>query len=164
MSLNPNQFKLFYSADELQRSLTDSGDRNRPTNPNGVGFTGQKESMQDMWSRKLAQSQASPATGEHGSGVYNSIAGEGFRPHAKLLVNHDNRGGASLNDGHHRLAAAADIERTTGKPQWINAEHTAPGMERRDPHLGPIRKVAAPVNARYSVGEDLLAKLTQALG
>jgi hypothetical protein len=130
--LNPNQFKLFYGAQELQDAITDSNDRNvlydaaageMMRDDNGIL---QKESMPDMWSRKLQESKQREGYG-HGSGVYDSMMSEGVRPHTSLKLYHADQPGVNnkrvIADGHHRVAAAADIERTTGKNMWIFTDH-----------------------------------------
>lgn len=126
--LNPNQFKLFYGAQELQNAVTRSGDREYLADEEGNVYRDEegnfaRESLPQMWDRKLEESKKPEYTG-HGSGVYDSMMSEGVRPHTSLTVHHptpDN--GLQLADGHHRLAAAADIERTTGKNMWIFTNH-----------------------------------------
>lgn len=67
---------------------------------------------------KLAESM-SDTSWVHGSGVYRSIQDNGFQGHITM-------GGRNINEGHHRLAAAADIEAKTGKTQWIGLDHEGP--------------------------------------
>ena len=130
--VNPDQFQMFYSANELKHSLTDSGDRRDikgRINAEG-GIHWDRESMPDMWSRKLDEAKQPSSTGDHGSGVYDSIQSEGLRPHFTAPIYHQSGGGTQLEDGHHRVAAAADVETKTGKTQWIPASHYDAGTQR----------------------------------
>jgi hypothetical protein len=127
MSLNPNQFKLFYSGQELQDSITRSWDIDEDE-----GDTG----LESMWNRKLEESMAHPRSGQHGAGVYDSIREEGFRPHVRLGVHWGDQPGTDtpdlhIEEGHHRLASAAALERETGQPQWINVDNYDRGLSFR---------------------------------
>jgi hypothetical protein len=128
---DPNQFKLFYGAQELQNHITESIDQEKG------------ETLPQMWDRKVAESKTEDGV-THGSGVYRSMAEHGWqkskdvvqgaegelgRPNDRgLTVNHHaepGRPGAHLLGGHHRVAALADIERTTGRDQWIPVNNVA---------------------------------------
>lgn len=61
-----------------------------------------------MWRAKLQEAQVPGGIARpHGSGVYDSIAKEGFK--GTLPLSHDEPTRLSLADGHHRVAAAAAI-------------------------------------------------------
>jgi hypothetical protein len=134
--LNPNQFKLFYGAQELQNSITKSGDLKATIDSDGYmqrdeEGSFQYETLPEMWSRKVQESKQREGSG-HGSGVYDSMLSEGVRPHTSLRVHHVSSGDdLQVSDGHHRVAAAADIERTTGRNMWIFTDHADNYTQRR---------------------------------
>lgn len=106
---NPNQFKLFYGGQELQNTITESGDM----------FD--HENLDQMWDRKAEEAKVPGNVRGHGAGVYDSLKSQGYNG-MPLTVSHDRRGTYVYN-GHHRIAAAAAIERETGKNVWIPVEH-----------------------------------------
>jgi hypothetical protein len=136
----PNQLAMFYGAQDLKAQINESHDTGPITeyaSHYGLSsgdlesgeFVGEHEELHEMWGRKLAESKMGPETGVHGSGVHQSISEEGWRPHANVVLHHargeDGWGGdeVRVHDAHHRIAAAADIEETSGKPVWINVLH-----------------------------------------
>lgn len=146
-NVHPIQFQMFYGAQEMKDMITDSGDRGSiGSNASYYGLssgaradpdvTGEKESMDEMWERKTAESKSDDYT-VHGSGVHKSIMDEGFRAHTKVTLNWDDSEDygeepeVRLGDAHHRVAAAADIEKTTGRNIWINANHSDPNLRYR---------------------------------
>jgi hypothetical protein len=109
--LHPQQMKLFMTGTELKGEITSSIDR------------APMQSMDDMWKRKLRESK-----GEHwhGGGTHASLKERGWvGPGPELF--HTTIPGAipewdkeelGVSDAHHRIAAAADIEkRSKGKRQ-----------------------------------------------
>lgn len=111
-NVQPHQFKLFMTPGEIMGSVTGSGDR----------WTGLNETMSEMWDRKEEESRVPlhvRRSGEvlHGSGVYDSIAKEGVTSHVEIRPRVD--GGLFMRNGHHRVAAAAAVERDTGRQQYI---------------------------------------------
>lgn len=134
--LNPNQLKLFMSGTEWQRSITDS------TDLSGRGA----DALSDLWAEKEAQARQPAAfkvhdvqwrggrgqrvtIGEarnsaHGAGLYDSMKERGYDP----TVSHGAAYGPTILtegedftqwEGHHRVAAAAAVERDTGQPVYI---------------------------------------------
>jgi hypothetical protein len=112
--VNPDQFKLFMSGEEWKQSVTASTDG----------------PIDKVWPRKEAESKSARGRdmfGAHGAGVYDSMKKHGYNPDVHdegwnwspptILVNTDGR--KKQFDGHHRVAAAAAIERETGKPVWL---------------------------------------------
>lgn len=116
--VHPNQFKLFMSPSELIGSVTGSGDR----------LTGLNETMSEMWNRKEKESRGPRQVSKHGytlshgSGVYNSIASEGVTSHVFVRPGET---GLYMENGHHRVAAAAAVERETGRQQYIPVNYSA---------------------------------------
>jgi len=129
---NPNQFKLFYGAQELKSAITQSYDVDI-----GEGDT----DLNSMWERKLSESKMPESSGEHGAGVYESLLREGVRPRTKLTVQWGDERPVGddepddvhrmIHEGHHRVASAADIEEKTGRAMWINVDHYDYGQKQR---------------------------------
>lgn len=141
--MNPDQFKLFMSANEWKDSIEGSTDLY------------QDQTLDELWDDKLRESKATGG-GVHGAGSYASLEKEGFReginPNRGELYNQDGyvyhgADGKTVNapfwgysgpsilvdkkgrniqaEGHHRIAAAADIEKKTGKTMWIPANYNS---------------------------------------
>jgi hypothetical protein len=134
--LSPMQFKLFWGANELKDAITHSHDVKRGFSVDDT--TGKEtwthEPMDKMWGRKLAESKA--------EGLHSSILENGFNdsgspvnlvseePH-QLVGGWKPRYedtpqplGLRAGDGQHRIAAAADIETTTGRNIWITPNYS----------------------------------------
>lgn len=118
MSLGPQftQLQMLMTGSELKKSITSSLDQ-RYTDG----------SLEGMWDRKVAQSQKPAGSGGPGAGVYDSLKERGYddsrsySPH--LTMDHfDNQ--REIPDGHHRVAAAAQLEKDTGKPVYIPVRHS----------------------------------------
>jgi hypothetical protein len=114
----PVQLKLFMGAQEWQGSVTDSFDR----------WTHKDETMDELWRSKLHE--AKQKSGVHGAGVYDSIKAVGYyHEHPDVMepptIQITSRGTLTQGEGHHRIAAAAEIEKETGKPIWIPTNYTA---------------------------------------
>ncbi len=122
--LNPKQLKLFMTPDEIMSSVTDSVDRTTPYTDSvyddetgeyvDVHYPGQ--TMDELWDNKLSESKGK------GWGIpeplYDSIAKHGVKRHVTLQPNyHDD--GYTMGQGHHRVAAAADIAKKTGDQVFI---------------------------------------------
>lgn len=106
-SVNPNQFKLFMTGTEWKAHVTHSTD-----GPLDV-----------LWPEKSAQAKG---TNGHGAGVYQSMLTHGYVHDPKdppTIVLEESPSGKEVrrvqSEGHHRVAAAADIETDTGKPVYI---------------------------------------------
>jgi hypothetical protein len=63
-----------------------------------------------------------PMAAGHGGGVYDSVKKVGVLSPVQLV--HADPGNLMLGQGHHRVAAAADISETTGKAKWVPIIHT----------------------------------------
>ena len=97
------QMKLFMTGTELKSAITESPDR-----------FGQ-QSMESMWGNKLRASKR--GTG-HGGGTYEALAEQGWQGRGPGLVHRDDD--LYVKDAHHRIAAAADIERRSSERSiWI---------------------------------------------
>jgi len=117
------QLQLFASAGQLKRNLTYSGDQNILHGSGGPDTV--REPIGAMWKRKLKESQQPVESGVHGAGVYESILEHGYDIEKGPTVFHREQSTNSfqVTDAHHRIAAAADIERLTGQPIWIGLRH-----------------------------------------
>ena len=119
--LNPNQLKLFMTGKEVQSRVTQSLD----TQPG--------EGLGEMWARKEQESrvpgnfQTNPDAPGHGAGVYDSLATRGYNPpddrevsqSVALRFDRLNQDEMRMGWGHHRVAAAAALERDTGKQTFL---------------------------------------------
>lgn len=116
--------QLFMTGVELQSALTDSPDRA----PMGT--------MEQMWAGKLRGSRGRTRIGPGtGTGVYKSLREQGWQgPGPGLMHVHEYRDlpewdkeRLSADDMHHRIAAAADMERkgkrTVYIPTWNRTEY-----------------------------------------
>ena len=129
MALGPQfeQVQLFMTGTELQSKITNSIDRV----PGG--------SMEGLWKRKLRESKRTGM--EHGADTYKSLQQHGWQsdpesPRQGPGIMHVRKFGAipefdrdemSVDDAHHRIAAAADLERkgkrTIYIPTWDRYEY-----------------------------------------
>lgn len=131
--VNPDQFKLFMSGTEWKGAVTDSYDRDWVTS--GPGDYRQ-ENMNELWSRKETEARE-PKSNAHGSGLYDAIKNEGYDPNKVDDIDIESgsygpsiahvRGKSMQVDGHHRIAAAAAVERDTGKVSWIPTNYNSWG-------------------------------------
>lgn len=150
--INPDQLKLVMTATEFQQHIDSSSDRSYNTvgyeeiSPNVRQPIMERESMDQMWSRKEAEARepkelpvhdvqwrggrgervqiGSVPNNTHGAGIYDSIKEKGLQqgPNQRTpIVTHVDKktGEKRQGEGHHRIAAAAALERETGKPVWI---------------------------------------------
>jgi hypothetical protein len=110
--LNPHQLSMFMTGTELKGSITTSMDAS-------IGTRG----MEGLWDVKLKESKRTGSAGRHGSGIHKSIKDKGWvsddRVYGHVDMSHRSVPGAipewnkvdrSVDDAHHRIAAAADIE------------------------------------------------------
>jgi hypothetical protein len=109
--IHPVQLKLFMGAGEWKKSMTDSVDR---------PFAKDRK-MSNLWSEKLTEAKEPAGRYGHGAGLHDDLSTGGYK-HDKwdpptIMVNRSNE--MAQGEGHHRIAAAADIERTTGRNMWI---------------------------------------------
>jgi len=125
-ALNPDQLKLFMTGTEWQDFVTHSTDG----------------PLEHIWPQKEQESRAPAASGRHGAGVYDSLKSEGYN-HFKgvnspaTIIFEESPDGKSVrhvqSEGHHRVAAAAAVERDTGKPVYLptNYVDNTPGARAR---------------------------------
>jgi len=120
----PLQLPMFMTGKELKDQITESGDI----------LSGQ--TLGDMWAGKSETSKKPLSSGIPGSGSRESIEREGWNPPegGVIQANHVLGGPGEANladfgveDGHHRIAAAADIEKETGKQTFFPVEHNVYG-------------------------------------
>lgn len=117
--INPNQLKLFMTAQEVMDSVSDSVDRAREyqdVDPEtGEIITVPEQTMEDLWKDKLSESKGRGYLGQ--KPLYDSIKEKGVQRHVTLQTNPD--GSLTMGQGHHRVAAAADIAKKTGKQMYV---------------------------------------------
>lgn len=112
-SVNHDQFKLFMTGSEWQSQITHSTDPST--------------SMSELWSRKEAQARMPVGSGVHGAGLYDSMSKKGYvvdrSAPPPTIVLEESPSGKEIRrfqgEGHHRVAAAAAVERDVGKPVYI---------------------------------------------
>lgn len=132
--LNPDQLKLLMTGSELQKTITHSYDAPLDMEP------GDASTLNDLWSRKEAESRRRP--GEwlqpHGSGVYDSLKARGYEGEPLRLHDYNVFTDAGVHvpargvmDGHHRVAAAAALERE-GQQIYIPVVHQDSRLEDDD--------------------------------
>lgn len=113
-----------------------------------------------LWGEKEARA-ATPNDGSHGSGVRSSIERYGYQHDREVpptIILEDSPNGKTVrkvqSEGHHRIAAAAAIERDTGHPVWIPTnyvDNTAAGRKARGQNAG-VRRIHG-ANALQRSGE-----------
>jgi hypothetical protein len=128
--VNPNQLKLFMTGVEWQESVTHSTDGPIST----------------VWKDKSGEARVSAEDhsyrgAPHGAGVYHSIREHGYRHDPSsppTIVLEDAPNGKSVrkvqSEGHHRIAAAADLEREGNRTSYIPTnyvDNTAAGRRNR---------------------------------
>lgn len=108
--IHPGQLQMLMTGTELKNKINVPDD----------AFD--DETMDDMWSRKSAEAKVTDSgpKKEHGAGVYDSLSGRGYDgPPLKVLHGY---GYSRVSDGHHRVAATADLEKE-GKQMYVPVEH-----------------------------------------
>lgn len=144
---DPNQLQAVMTGTELKGTITQSYDRRT------------SESLDEMWGRKLQESKAPKDTG-HGAGIHESLSTKGFRPELNawsgydrddnpgyrgaINVEHESRDRRHLDDGHHKVAAAADIEASSPQRNvWFNVNHSdASGGYANRLHAETLRSIS----------------------
>lgn len=120
--LQPEQLALFMSATDLWKMLNVSYDRHPVADPSGRP---RLETMDELKERKVAESKQPSSILTHGGGVYSSIWDKGYASDVEPIdLVHQTTGSKRLRDGHHRVAAASDIEQKYGDPVWIPLVHS----------------------------------------
>lgn len=120
-AINPNQLAMLMTGTELKNSLNESIDRNT--------------TMDEMWGAKLRGSRRTqgPLGPGRGTGVHKSLRTEGLHPdNPTLTMTHRFKPGAipewdedtrQVDDQHHRIAAAADLESKGKGPFYFSVRH-----------------------------------------
>ncbi len=110
---NPDQFKLFMTGTEWKAQVTHSTDGPMP-------------STWDQKSREAALPLTASTKFDHGAGMKDTLMTQGYqhdRDDPPTIIIEDAPNGKSTrmvqSEGHHRVAAAADIEAETGQPVYI---------------------------------------------
>ena len=138
-NLNPHQLQMFMTGTELKGAINKSYD-------GSVRTGGTEGDLSGLWKVKLKESKKSDFS--HGAGTYKSIKDKGWvadNPnYDSINLSHQSVPGAipawdkvqrSVDDGHHRIAAAADIEAKTGRQHFIPVKHwQSPTSKPLGPH------------------------------
>lgn len=115
--VGPMQLPMFMRARDLADSLTGTLDKS-------------EYSVEEVMEHKLRASKGRMGHG-HGTGVYDSVAREGVLNPVQMV--HGMNNSLLMGQGHHRVAAAEDIERQTGKDKWVPVVHTDARKNSPDP-------------------------------
>jgi len=106
--LNPYQYKLFMTGDEIKGLVTDSVDRAgeyQDVDPDtGNEFTTPEQTMDELWEDKKSK------------GLKDTIAKEGVRRHVTIVPEQD--GTFTMGQGHHRVQASSDLAKE-GKTVYV---------------------------------------------
>lgn len=108
---SPHQFKLFMTGVEWQQQVNRSTDG----------------PIDAVWAEKTSQARAPKGSPVHGAGTKDSMLKHGYDRSLsddggpRIIIEESLRGDAKFvqSEGHHRVAAAADIQRETGRPVYI---------------------------------------------
>jgi hypothetical protein len=113
MTLGPQfeQLKLFMTPAEIKGYVNTSSDLRSDGS----------ENMEQLWDRKVEESKR-PRDYGPGSGVYDALSA-GKPILGTVTVLHRSSGDSELEDKHHRVAAQADIDATTGKETFVPMEY-----------------------------------------
>jgi hypothetical protein len=106
--VGPMQLPMFMRARDLADSLTGTLDKS-------------DYPVKEVMHYKLQASKGRIGHG-HGTGVYDAVAREGVLNAVQLV--HGMNQSLLMGQGHHREAAAEDIERQTGRDVWVPVVHT----------------------------------------
>jgi len=116
--INPYQMKLFATGTEIQGIVNQSTD----LQPG--------EDMSSMWERKQRAASDPEHDAAHGH-LQESLATKGLVGHGNdrvhLLYGGGDQSQVALGDAHHRVAAAAHLERTGRRTVFFNLDHHVPG-------------------------------------
>lgn len=118
--LNPDQLKLLMTGSEIKNQITYSPD----VDPARATASGDPESLEGLWPYKLWEAkkpidEVNLPGGGHG--VYDSLKEKGYQGNP-IVLRHSADLGTFITDGHHRVAAAAELDRE-GNSVYIPVEH-----------------------------------------
>jgi len=106
-ALRSRQLAMFIPAKDLMTAAPHAGDLQR--------YAGGVETEGELWDRKLGESKSRNWNLSHGhktlwegQGLHESIASEGVRDPVRIM--HRDNDDVSVVQGHHRIAAAHDID------------------------------------------------------
>lgn len=102
---DPNQLRMFMTPKEIHGIVNESYDRHFPDKSR----TGQMETLDEMWERKLEESRVPRDPQKHGSGSYSLLSKAGWDWDFKVPIQmHEST--VRLTNAHHRIAAMLDID------------------------------------------------------
>jgi hypothetical protein len=149
-NLNPHQLQMFMTGTELKGAINHSYDGSLRTGGTG----GAPDGLTGLWKQKLKESKRSGFG--HGEGTYKSIQDRGWvadNPnYDSVNLSHKSVPGAipawnrverSVDDGHHRIAAAADIEAKSMRG-GLKGGKEGPNVPKE--HYIPVRHWQAPTS------------------
>lgn len=120
------QLSLFMSGEEWKASVTNSVDRHFKSGGRYQPKGSAMETMDDVWERKENEARQSKHTMGHGAGLYDAMSKGGYDHDASpdydkptIWTGFGPNAEMTQGEGHHRVAAAAAVERDTGKKTWI---------------------------------------------
>ncbi len=108
------QLQMFMTGTELQNRIQESPDRKKLFPDNGPSYL---EPMSNLWDRKADEAKQPATTYGHGAGVYDSMRENGL--YHDTVVNLNLEDGGRVSDGHHRIAAAAALEKEGRGPVFF---------------------------------------------
>lgn len=162
----PEQLKLFMSGTEWQNYTDSSIDGGPVDGGNSEKATAR---MKELWSTKEKEARAPFRSDVHGAGTYDSMKERGYDPSPGedpptiiLMNNQANTHVVKMqSEGHHRVAAAAAIERDTGQPVWMPvtyADATPAGRARRAQAAAPAAPQQAPAANPFAAAPPMKKK------
>jgi hypothetical protein len=151
MKAKGEQLKLFMPASEYLNHIDSSSDRANVTrgyteiSPNVRMPHPGRETMDEMWARKEAEAREPKnlklkaggtfPNSTHGAGVYDSIKERGLQqghPYSDITVHVDKATGEKRQgEGHHRVVAAAALEKETGKTVWVSPTYNPANLPKQ---------------------------------
>lgn len=114
--INPQQLPMFMDAVSIQENVTGSVEESRYFPPS-----------EELWDEKLAEAKHE---GGPNPSLYSQIRRNGVEDPVTLIIpgGHD----LIMGQGHHRVAAAAHIQRKTGKTKYVPIIHDYDDMNAGD--------------------------------
>lgn len=118
--INKDQLAMFMSGNDIMNYVNESFDRH--------AYGEERETMEHLWERKLDESQKSA---DRDPDLYQSLA-SGWKDNQKpIQIAHETVKGEPVRyllNGHHRAAAAADLQKRRGQEIYFPVEHTDWGV------------------------------------
>lgn len=148
MTLGPQfeQLKMFMTPAEIKGYVTTSSDLR----------TG--ETMDQLWDRKVRESKR-PRDYGPGSGVYDALSSN--KPILGTVTVLHSSPGSELEDKHHRVAAQAEIDATTGKETLVPMEYLGDSGIPQPPKKDKWERPHGPPKPRTTQEREQAEAITQ---